>query len=90
MDRRLEKIDEKLDKLDEKLNSVDVTLAKQAQQLEHHIYRTDLAEEHLRKLESELKPIKIHVERLNGVLKFIGILSTFAGIGKLILELYKL
>lgn len=90
LDRLEEKLDEKLDKIDTKLSSIDVTLAKQASQLEHHIYRTDLAEQHLKKLEEEFRPVKAHVERLNGVLKFIGLLSTLAGIGKLFLELYKL
>jgi archaellum component FlaC len=85
-----QKLDEKLDKIHDKLSSIDVTLVKQAGQLEHHIYRTKLAEENLEILKNEMKPIQKHVTQVSGILKFFGILSVFAGIVKAVLEVYKL
>ncbi|HEY0750142.1 MAG TPA: hypothetical protein VGD26_03240, partial [Chitinophagaceae bacterium] len=79
-------VDEKLDKISEHLNSIDVTLAKQAVQLEHHIYRTDLAEEHLKRLEQEIKPMKKHVEQVNGALRLLGGLAVVAGFVKAVVE----
>ena len=48
MQEQLDKIEEKVDRIEEKISNIDVTLAKQAKDLEHHIYRTDLAEEQIK------------------------------------------
>lgn len=85
-----EKLEHKIDEINEKLSSIDVTLTKQASQLEHHIYRTDLAEENINVLREELKPVQKHVQQVSGVLKFFGLLAVFAGIIKAIVEVYKL
>jgi hypothetical protein len=78
MKEQLTKIEEKLDKVDEKLSSIDVTLAKQAKDLEHHIFRTDLAEQNLELLRAEMQPIKKHVALMDAGLKIIGALSSAA------------
>lgn len=85
---QLNKIEEKVDKIEEKISNIDVTLAKQAKDLEHHIYRTDLAESNLELLREEMKPVKKHVALMDTSLKVIGAIAsviTFAvGIYKLI------
>jgi archaellum component FlaC len=86
-DEKLDQLAEKLEQIDSRINSIDTTLVKQAGQLEHHIYRTDLAERHLRTLERELKPVKKHVEQVSGVLKFFGGIAVLGGIVKVILEI---
>ena len=87
MKEQLAKIEEKLDKVDEKLSSIDVTLAKQAKDLEHHIFRTDLAEANIELLRNELQPVKKHVALVDAGLKIIGAL---ASISAFILGLAKL
>jgi predicted nucleic acid-binding Zn-ribbon protein len=76
MKEQLTKIEEKLDKVDEKLSSIDVTLARQAKDLEHHIYRTSLAEENIELLRIELQPVKKHVALVDAGLKLVGALAS--------------
>lgn len=78
----LEKIDTKLDKVDERLNSIDVTLVKQNADLEHHIYRTSIAEKRLDILQSQVEPLSKFQERVNTVFRIVGIVCT--GIGMII------
>lgn len=78
MKDKLDKVDEKLDRIEDRLNSIDITLAKQHEQLAHHIYRTELAEESLDILKSELKPVQSHVESVNTFLKVMGAISSVA------------
>jgi hypothetical protein len=54
-----------------------------------HIRRTELAEENLRILAEELKPVKKHVIMIEGVLKFLGVLSLVAGVIATIKTIYK-
>lgn len=53
---------EKLERMDERLDSVDKTLAVNTESLREHIKRTSL-------LEAEVKPIKQHVQLVNGMAK---------------------
>lgn len=76
MKEQLEKIEEKLEKVDEKLSNIDVTLTKQAKDIEHHIYRTDLAEQNLDILRQELLPVKKHVALVDASLKIIGAIAS--------------
>jgi hypothetical protein len=78
MKEQLTKIEEKLEKVDEKLSSIDVTLAKQAKDLEHHIYRTELAEQNLDLIRQEMVPVKKHIALMDASLKVIGALSSAA------------
>lgn len=70
----------KVDKLDSRLDDIDKTLVKQHESLKHHIYRTDLAEKRLEHIESAMEPIRAHVHRMDGALKFLGVLSLLLGI----------
>ena len=58
--------------------------------LQHHIRRTDLAEENIKLIRSEMKlsnasvkeeikPIKKHMAMMEGVFKFLGIVSLITG-----------
>jgi tetrahydromethanopterin S-methyltransferase subunit G len=75
MDKKLDKIEEKLDIIAERLGGIDKTLERNTVSLEYHILRTD-------KLETQLEPVKAHVQYVNGALKFIGLLGLLAGIYK--------
>jgi predicted nucleic acid-binding Zn-ribbon protein len=76
MQEQLDKIEEKVDRIESKISNIDVTLAKQAKDLEHHIYRTDLAESNIELLRSEMQPVKKHVALMDASLKVIGALSS--------------
>lgn len=90
MEDRLDKIDEKLDRIEDKISNIDITITRQAKDIEHHIYRTDLAEQNINLLRTELQPIKKHVALLDAGLKIIGILASIitfvAGIYKLVIQ----
>jgi len=76
MREQLDKIEEKVDRIESKISNIDVTLAKQAKDLEHHIYRTDLAESNIELLRTEMQPVKKHVALMDAGLKIIGALSS--------------
>lgn len=78
MKDQLDKIEAKVDIIEEKISSIDVTLAKQAKDLEHHIYRTELAEQNLDLIRQEMVPVKKHVALMDASLKIIGALSSAA------------
>lgn len=87
MNDRLDKIDEKLDRIEDKISNIDVTLVKQAKDLEHHIYRTDLAEQNIEILRKEMEPVKNHVSFVDASLKIIGVIASVATFG---LGIYKI
>jgi NifB/MoaA-like Fe-S oxidoreductase len=77
---QLNKIEEKLDRVDEKLSSIDITLAKQEINLAEHMRRTELNEIAVEKIRETLVPINKHVNMLEGVFKFFGLISILLGI----------
>ena len=87
----IEKIDSKVDKLGESVNDQNVILAKQSVILEDHTRRSLAAEENLALLrkesranqismDSELAPIKTHVDRVSFIFKAIMFLASASGI----------
>ena len=76
MREQLDKIEEKIDRVESKISNIDVTLAKQAKDLEHHIYRTGLAEENLELIRKEMIPVKRHVALADATFKIIGAISS--------------
>lgn len=78
---KVDRVGIKVDKVEEKISNIDVTLAKQAKDLEHHIYRTDLAEENLDILKKQLEPIQKHVSLVDATLKVMGAVSSIAMLG---------
>jgi chromosome segregation ATPase len=75
---KLKDIEDKLDEHTKILASVDKTLALQAQQLEQHMLRTNLAEENLQMLREEFKPVEGHVEFVNKLSKLIALMVAAA------------
>ena len=69
----MDRIEEKLDRIDERLDSLDKNMAVNNTLLEYHIKRTNM-------LEEEVKPLKGHVLKAQGVLVFIGVLSTIVAV----------
>jgi hypothetical protein len=78
MKDQLDKIEAKVEKIEDSISNIDVTLARQAKDLEHHIYRTSLAEENIELLRTELQPVKKHVALVDAGLKLVGALASAA------------
>ena len=78
----MDRIEEKLDRIDERLDSLDKNMAVNNTLLEYHIKRTDM-------LEEEVKPLKGHVLKAQGVLVFIGVLSTLVAVAVSVLNIIK-
>lgn len=72
-EKRLERMEAKLDDISDHLGSIDVTLGQQHISLKEHIRRTAL-------LEHEMRPIKRHVNMLDGALKLLGLIAAVATI----------
>lgn len=70
--------DQKFDVIMKDIGEIRIVQAEQHIILKEHIRRTEL-------LEEDIKPVKKHVNMVEGVLKFIGLLGIFAGIGELII-----
>jgi chromosome segregation ATPase len=78
--KQLDDIKDQLDEHTKTLSSVDKTLALQAQSLENHVKRTNIAEENIALLREEFKPVQKHVNFVNSLSKLITILGTLLGI----------
>lgn len=91
LNKKLDKIHDKIESIDERLLSVDKTLIEQAGQLKHHIYRSDLNEQHIRIIEAKVIPLTEFHTKFNGIMKFVGIIATvltfLLGVAKLVKEL---
>lgn len=73
---------DKLDKIADSISRIDRTLAGQAVQLADHIRRTQLVED-------DIKPIKVHVARIDGAAKLLGIISLFAVVATGVVDVLK-
>lgn len=86
MDDRFQRLDDKLDKVTDRLSDIDKNVAVYNEQLKLHIEGTVQNREQLhlfrQKLESDLAPVKKHIAMIEGVLKFLGVISLLAGIVK--------
>lgn len=67
----LNRIEQKVEKLDDRLDSVDKTLVKQEANLAEHMRRTEILEQQHMHIESELEPVKNHVNQVKGVIKLL-------------------
>ena len=74
------KLETKIDLIGERLNSMDKTLIKQEINLSEHMKRSLANEESVKILSNELKPIRTHVNHVEGALKLIGLLGVIMGI----------
>lgn len=64
-------MEKKIDKILTEIQEINVTLAEQHVTLKEHIRRTEL-------LENDIRPIKVHVSRVEGAVKLIIIVATVA------------
>jgi len=90
MQEQLDKIEEKVDRIESKISNIDVTLAKQEVNLAEHMRRTELNEIAVEKIRETLVPINKHVNMLEGVFKFFGLISILLGIVVSLLKLISL
>lgn len=82
-EKLLDKVADKIEKLDERLDSIDKTLVKQEANLKEHMRRTEL-------LEEDLRPIRRHVNMLEGSLKFLGVVLIVLSIISVFMKIYGL
>ena len=82
------KLDSKLDKLNDKLQSIDKTLIKNTADLELHMLRTEQNEKMIQVIYDDMKPVKKHVNHVEGGLKLLGILSLVIGVAVGTLRLF--
>ena len=73
----------KIDSLDKNVDEINVTLAVQAEQLKIHIKRTEM-------LETELKPIQQHVNRVNALMLLLAGILALIGAVEGILKIFNL
>ena len=76
------RFEEKIEKLDTRLDSIDINLAKQESNLREHMRRTQLAEENIELLRTEIKPLSHHVATINNIAKIISALAAVVAIAK--------
>lgn len=82
-DKRLERIEAKLDDVSDHIAAIDVTLGQQHVSLREHIRRTAI-------LESEIQPIKRHVQIIEGFFKIVGAIVLFLGAVATIFEVARM
>jgi hypothetical protein len=78
-ENKLDKVVEKIDEIRDDIADIKIDLAR-------HILRTDLAEENIKILRNELKPVERHVEHMSGGLKLLSVLIVIAAVVKLFIE----
>ncbi len=66
------------------LTEVKVSQARMEQDVAYHIKRSDQADEAIKLLRDQVDPIKTHVNRVEGVFKFLGAGSAIAAVIKLL------
>jgi len=86
----MDKLNEKLESIEREVVEIKLILVKQEENIRHHIRRTDLAEENLKELRDQIKPIERHVQHVEGALKVLGGISVFVAFVVAILEIIKL
>ena len=84
---KLSRIETKLDQVIDRLGEIEGHMGVYNEQLKHHIYRTDLAEENLEQLEQRLGPVLEHVKTVNVIMKIAvaigGTVAFIAGVIKI-------
>ena len=81
-EQRLERVENKIDVVVAHISDIKATLAVNTESLAYHIKRTDL-------LEKKLEPVEVHVQRVSGVFKFIGLLASVAAIVEVLFLFFK-
>ena len=87
---RLDRIELKLEVITEGIHSIDKTLVAQHSSLTEHMRRTELAEEAIQIIREDIQPVKAHIHRIDGVLKFVGISSVVVSIAAGLLKIFQI
>lgn len=95
-----DRIHKKLDMIIDKVSVLEVTSAKQEQNIHHHVYRTDLAEENIKilrastekgfeEIKQEIEPLKSLKNNLMGAVKWTGLVFTAIGAVIALIKFFK-
>ena len=76
-----EKLYEKVEKISDDISEMKVTVARQEENIAHHIKRTDLLEESLGLFRTEMEPAKIFVTKTKFFAEILGYASALLGFG---------
>lgn len=83
-----EKIESKIDRIENHVGDIKTILAQQHGSLVEHIKRTEIAEQNIALLRSDLKPVETHVAMIKGGVKLIGIICMVGGLVAAFLKLF--
>ena len=72
-----------------RLDSIDKTMVRHEENLRTHMRRSDHLESLIEHMDKDFKPVQKHVIMVEGILKFVGILSLISTIIVAILEAFK-
>jgi hypothetical protein len=71
---------EEMTELRRDMSEMKVTLATQAQSIDHHIRRTDLLEQRVEQVAESVAPLKSHLEGLRGIGKALAVVATLVAV----------
>jgi hypothetical protein len=77
---RLGRIEDHADETSKSLNEIKVILTQQHTVLDEHIRRTEAAEDGIKLLQAEMKPLETHVAVVGAFGKVIAVVGTIVGI----------
>lgn len=77
-----------MEKSDDRLLKIEKCLVKQEENLKEHMRRTEAAEKAVDRIVQTLKPVQTHVAHVEGVLKFIGLLSVISTVAMAIYQIF--
>lgn len=82
------KLPDELKSIGQNIKEILVEQARMGENLKEHMRRTEMAEEAIKHLSEVLVPITRHVSNVEGILKFLGLLSVVATIVLSIVQLF--
>lgn len=89
MDLILVKLESMYEEVDDRLDNIEKVLILQEENLKTHMQRSRYLEELLDRIkEKDLKPLTKHVHMVEGVFKFIGLMSVIFGISATIYSFF--
>jgi hypothetical protein len=77
----LESLNNKVESIDSRLDRVDITLAKQSVVLAEHVKRSNA-------IEAKLVPVEKHVQKIEGVIQALGVVSLLVAVVSGILKIF--
>ncbi len=85
----IERLDSKLESVEGNILEIKINQARQQVSLDEHMRRTQLAEDNITLLRSEVKPISTHVAFFGVMSKILGLLGVLVGIAAGLYEVFK-